>query len=480
MASVSDVVKGLKEWANKKANFKTKSSKLNQNTVDKLKKNLDDCTKSINRMIKTMGKKESVITILGELIKNLENSLSGMKEEYIMAWDFYNICWLLEGALEWYVEKNRLFEEVIGYIYTGLTGKDKKSFSKDIEDMKAGGNITLNIKFGDKSMTAEVKKSLNGFLLSLMKVCFYSNVKEFKRKEIKDTNAENKVLSQGATGSVRKIDYIDKHNEKKTRAIKTINDRWFKDWDDKSKGLSEDVMDFIEGPKLVEDTFKKYKQEYKKNKKIIKENEKFGGKKVKDVEKAKDESKNKFRNLAIQKVRKTGNEFVMISKLAKGNLTDFYYVVDFNKEPAHKTQLDNKKKINKLFTDLTSGIEQLHAVGLVHGDIKPLNILVYETKNEGLKYKITDFDGVVRVKNYKDNKVHTSGYVPECYDTIEGIPNGEEAKKVDCYAICLTLKNIFDDIRNFRKKDAEKLQNYARNLVSKYEKDKSCEFKVKN
>ena len=168
----------------------------------------------------------------------------------------------------------------------------------------------------------------------------------------------------------------------------------------------------------------------------------------------------------------------MISKLAKGDLSNFYYLVGYSKDTNNKNyvKLDSKDKVNQLFNDLTSGIQQLHNAGLVHGDIKPENILVYRTKRGDLKYKITDFDSVVTIKNYKDNKIHTPGYVPECYNTKDGIPNGEEAKKVDCYAICKTLREVFDNTENFEGKNSKGLQNYAKQLVSKYEKEKSCVF----
>ncbi len=468
------IKKKYKELANRKANSAGNVPTADLKPISALKKKIDDCTKEINDAIEKRKEKEYFANMLKKFSKDLKRSLDKVdKKQELENWDFYRMCRLLEMAvMQWCTSSPPFSKEMMLYILIGLTGKGQDSFFVNSPE-----KTKIVVKKFDKSVNNEVKKSLEDFLTALMDVYCYFNeskgeIKEFKREEITpDGNSDGEnALGRGATGSVRKIQYTGKNGEIKTRAVKTLNLRHFKQGD-KSQGLEDYAQDLVKGSALVEDTFKTLKRKYKELKKADKElREKSGvdSEKLKEYNEVKNKFKSKFSNLALQKVRRRGNEIVMISKLAKGNLGNFFIL-------KHEHRLDDKEKIDKLFGDLTAGVSQMHEMGLVHGDIKPENILVYQTKKGDLKYKLTDFDSVVSVENYKDNSMHTTNYLPECYAVRGGIiPNGDVAKRVDCYAICVTLREIFSSIENFGVENPQSLQKYAEGLVAKYEKEHSC------
>lgn len=468
-----------KELAGRKANSSGNVPAEDLKPIPALKKKIDDCTKEINDAIEKRKEKECFTNMLKKFSKDLKKSLDKVdKEQELDNWDFYRICRLLEMAvMQWCTSSPPFSKEIMLYILIGLTGKKQVSFFVNSPE-----KAEIVIKESDKSVNNEVKKSLEDFLTALMDVYCYFNeskgeIKEFKRKEVLDKNSDGgSEISRGAMGSVRKIQYIGKNGKTKTRAVKTLNAMFFEEGD-RSKGLLDEGQNLIKGSALVEDTFKTLKRKYKELKKINRElkrksnvdDDKKSGvddDKLKEYNEIKNKIKSKFSNLALQKVRTIGNEIVMISKFAKGNLMDFFI-------KKHEYKLDNKEKIRKLFGDLTAGVSQLHEMGLVHGDIKPENILVYQTKKGDLKYKLTDFDGVLSVENYEGNSIHTVDYLPEFYRQNK-IPNGEVAKRVDCYAICMTLRQIFSSIENFGGENPQSLQKYAEGLVAKYEKEHSC------
>jgi serine/threonine protein kinase len=110
-----------------------------------------------------------------------------------------------------------------------------------------------------------------------------------------------------------------------------------------------------------------------------------------------------------------------------------------------------KLNYKKILFDIALGIYYLHSYNIIHGDIKPSNVLLFKDKN-GYYAKISDFSlsYIFDPNIYISNKsMYTQGYkAPEveermCY------------KKSDIWALAKTYINIYnndncDDNENFK------------------------------
>lgn len=481
------IKKKYKELANRKANSVGNVPADDLKPIPALKKKIDDCTKDINDAIEKCKEKEYFTNMLKKFAKDLKKSLDKVdKKQKVDNWDFYRMCRLLEMAvMQWCTSSPPFSKEIMLYILIGLT-KSKWNSVPDINSLEI---TKIVIKESDNSVDNDVKKSLQNLVISLVKVYFLygvekpkveaksplEGIKEFKREEIKNDDNKSR-LGKGSIGSVHEIQYKGKNGKIKSRAEKNLQPQF---------SIDGEVVDYaqayIVGNKLVEDKFEKIIHEHKKKKEEyekLKLKPEVDEAKLKALEEEVNKLKDKYRSVARVKVRKKDGGFSMFADVAEGDLSRFYYLDESVngklKDSNLAVKLDNGEKVDRLFKDLTTGVDQLHKVGLVHGDIKPTNILAYKTKSGGLKYKISDFDTVSEVEGYKDVNSHTYHYIPDCYDARNRIPDGETAKRVDCYSICMTLREIFDIIDNFGGKKPQSLQKHAEGLVAKYEKKHSC------
>jgi serine/threonine protein kinase len=103
----------------------------------------------------------------------------------------------------------------------------------------------------------------------------------------------------------------------------------------------------------------------------------------------------------------------------------------------------SRYKINykKILFDIALGIYYLHSYNIVHGDIKPSNMLLFKDKN-GYHVKISDFslsyifDSDIHISN---KNLYTQGYkAPE-------VEEGTCYKKSDIWALGKTYINIYND-----------------------------------
>jgi serine/threonine protein kinase len=76
---------------------------------------------------------------------------------------------------------------------------------------------------------------------------------------------------------------------------------------------------------------------------------------------------------------------VELASVLKGKPLTFELLIETSAE----TSLDLQTK-TKLLSDVASGLTALHALGVVHGDVKPSNILIFND-NSRLTAKISDF-----------------------------------------------------------------------------------------
>ena len=131
------------------------------------------------------------------------------------------------------------------------------------------------------------------------------------------------------------------------------------------------------------------------------------------------------------------------------------------KDYIYKNKLsDNEKK--EIMIQLLQGLEYLHSFNILHGDIKPTNILVYRSNSRN-KFKYSDFNlSMIHCSDSKLNKkLYTVTYrAPE-------IENKKVSLKSDIWALGCTFFEIYYGYSylNFRKnKKFYHLENCNENL----------------
>jgi serine/threonine protein kinase len=101
----------------------------------------------------------------------------------------------------------------------------------------------------------------------------------------------------------------------------------------------------------------------------------------------------------------------------------------------------------QIVTDITLGLEALHDKGIIHGDIKPGNILVFQHPKRTAIAKLTDFSSSLFISDVERNGWTPIGgtamwRAPECYDSAE-----YDLFKTDIYSYGLTVLTILAPIR---------------------------------
>ena len=143
-----------------------------------------------------------------------------------------------------------------------------------------------------------------------------------------------------------------------------------------------------------------------------------------------------------------------------GDLSKFHkflYKYLIFKEPFLELVGDNL--IRKLTQQMVNALKTLYLGNLVHFDIKPNNMLMFEN----LTLKLIDFSLLKKIKTQKDNiPGGTFGYrTPESYENKEFSNN--DLKKQDYYALGITIYFLKYGLIQFKPKDRLNFEQIIRN-----------------
>eukprot|EP00775_Hariotina_reticulata_P004708 gene4708-4959_t len=106
--------------------------------------------------------------------------------------------------------------------------------------------------------------------------------------------------------------------------------------------------------------------------------------------------------------------------------------------------------IFKALLDIASGLDFLHSIGVVHGDLKTANVLLKGSTRDvrGFACKITDF-GLSRVLDMDATHISTRTYGTLVYMPAELLLHGRMTQATDIYSFGLMMWELFSSTRVF-------------------------------
>ena len=95
--------------------------------------------------------------------------------------------------------------------------------------------------------------------------------------------------------------------------------------------------------------------------------------------------------------------------------------------------------------DIAQGLEALHSSGIVHGDLKPPNILVFRTGFNSFKAKLCDFGSAIISNDLSKNRSVQPTVLTPPWNAPESLQNIQHANlyKIDIYSYGLVLCSVF-------------------------------------
>lgn len=118
---------------------------------------------------------------------------------------------------------------------------------------------------------------------------------------------------------------------------------------------------------------------------------------------------------------------------ASNRMSSELYIERANTDLQHLYNLKSRIDIYKCYHQIARKVQKLHNINIIHGDIKPENILVCNGH-----YYLSDFGGSVRIdmiENCEANSIHTDGFVHF---------NESLSTQTDIYAVGITILKYYD------------------------------------
>ena len=108
----------------------------------------------------------------------------------------------------------------------------------------------------------------------------------------------------------------------------------------------------------------------------------------------------------------------------------------------HKQEIINEQIRIKILIDLAKGISYLHNNGILHRDIKPDNILIFDIEhytNDFINSKLTDFGSSRNTNILMTNMTFSKGIGTPIYMSPEVLNKQHYKKQSDIYSFSITM-----------------------------------------
>ncbi|BDA46411.1 probable serine/threonine-protein kinase/receptor R826 at N-terminal half [Coccomyxa sp. Obi] len=110
----------------------------------------------------------------------------------------------------------------------------------------------------------------------------------------------------------------------------------------------------------------------------------------------------------------------------------------------------NLESMYRCLIDIAAGMDYLHSLGVINGDLKPANVLLKSTNadSRGFTCKLADF-GLSRVLDTNGTHVSTQTYGTLAYQPAELLRDGKLTKAVDVYSFGMIMWELYSGRRLF-------------------------------